>query len=45
MLLCCKIYTNHTHIVAQCFESTGSIHYSNIEMQLSKKCRLPQTGW
>ncbi len=33
MSLCRKIYTNHTHIVARCFESTGSIHYRDIEME------------
>jgi hypothetical protein len=33
MLLCRKIYTNHTHIVARCFKSTGSIHYRDVEME------------
>lgn len=31
--LCRKIHTNYTHIVARCFDSSGSTSYSDYEMQ------------
>lgn len=31
--LCRKIYSNFTHVVARCFESTGSVAYTDLEME------------
>ena len=31
--LCRKIYTNHTHVVARCFFSTGSAGFRDYEME------------
>ena len=32
-MLCRKIYTNYTHVVARCFDSTGSTAYTDYEMK------------
>ena len=31
--LCRRIYSNFTHVVARCFDSTGSMQYTDLEMK------------